>query len=284
LNVVVCIKQVPETTEVRVDPKTNALIREGVKSIINPVDENAIEAALQLRDQHGGPSTGSGSPPTSEGPPRAQSRGGKVTVITMGPPQAEEALRQALAMGADEAILLSDPASRGSDTLATSYALALMVRKIGDVDLVLCGKQAIDGDTGQVGPGLAERLGLPQVTFAIGLEVADAKLRARRVLDDFFEVVETKLPAVVTVVKQINDPRHPSMRNVLKAKRAEIVKWTLADLDADPKQAGFDGSPTQVIKVWPPEKRTGGKRLEGETDEIVGELAEAIKSMGIASG
>jgi len=262
VNIVVCIKQVPETTEVRVDPKTNALIREGVKSIVNPVDENAIEAALELRDQHGG----------------------KVTVISMGPPQAEEALRQALAMGADEAILLSDPASRGSDTLATSYALAMMVRKLGDVDLILCGKQAIDGDTGQVGPGLAERLGIPQVTFAIGLEIADGRLRARRVLDDFFEVLEVKLPAVATVVKQINDPRHPSMKNVLKAKRAGITKWTLADLDADPKQAGFDGSPTQVIKVWPPEKRSGGKRLEGPSDEVVDELAQAIKDMNIAAG
>jgi electron transfer flavoprotein beta subunit len=262
VNIVVCIKQVPETTEVRVDPKTNALIREGVKSIVNPVDENAVEAALQLRDTHGG----------------------KVTVITMGPPQAEEALRHTLAMGADEAILLSDPASRGSDTLATSYVLAQMVRKIGDADLILCGKQAIDGDTGQVGPGLAERLGIPQVTFAIGLEAADGKLRARRVLDDFFEVLDVKMPAVVTVVKQINDPRHPSMKNVLKAKRAEIAKWTLADLAADPKQSGFNGSPTQVIKVWPPEKRGGGKRLEGPADEVVDELAEAIKDMNIVAG
>ncbi len=270
MNIVVCIKQVPETTEVRVDPKTNALIREGVKSIVNPVDENAVEAALQLRDQ----------------------QGGKVTVICMGPPQADEALRHTLAMGADEAILLSDPASRGSDTLATSYALALMVRKIGAaspepsrrVDLILCGKQAIDGDTGQVGPGLAERLGIPQVTFAIGLEIADGKLRARRVLDDFFEVLEVKMPAVVTVVKQANEPRHPSMKNVLKAKRAEIIKWTLADLDADPKQSGFNGSPTQVIKVWPPEKRGGGKRLEGEADEVAEEVAKAIKGMNIAAG
>ena len=270
MKLVVCIKQVPESTEVRVDPKTNALIREGVKSIVNPVDENAVEAALQLRDQHGG----------------------TVTVITMGPPQAETALRHTLAMGADEAILLSDPASRGSDTLATSYVLAQMVRKIGDVDLILCGKQAIDGDTGQVGPGLAERLGIPQVTFAIGLEIADgdpstslrARLRARRVLDDFFEVLEVRLPAVVTVVKQINDPRHPSMKNVLKAKRAEIAKWTLADLEADPKQSGFEGSPTQVLKVWPPEKRAGGKRLEGSAEEVVDELAETIKGMKIASG
>ena len=262
MNIVVCIKQVPESTEVRVDPKTNALIREGVKSIVNPVDENAVEAALQLRQQ----------------------QGGKVTVISMGPPQAEEALRHTLAMGADEAVLLSDPASRGSDTLATSYALAQMVRKVGAVDLILCGKQAIDGDTGQVGPGLAERLGIPQVTFAIGLEVADGKLRARRVLDDFFEVLEVKMPAVVTVVKQINDPRHPSMKNVLKAKRAEIAKWTLADLEADPKQSGFNGSPTEVIKVWPPEKRGGGRRLEGAADEVVDELAKAIKDMNIAAG
>ncbi len=259
---VVCIKQVPETTEVRVDPQTNALIREGVKSIVNPVDENAIEAALQLREAHGG----------------------TVTVITMGPPQAEEALRQALAMGADEAVLLTDPASRGSDTLATSYTLAQMVRRLGEVDLVLCGKQAIDGDTGQVGPGLAERLGVPQITFAISLEVNDGRLRARRVLDDFFEVVEVKLPAVVTVVKQINEPRHPSMRNVLRAKRAEITRWTLADLEADPTQTGFDGSPTQVIRVWPPERRAGGKILDGPVEEAVEELARALKDMNLAAG
>lgn len=262
MNTVVCIKQVPETTEVRVDPTTKALVREGVKSVINPFDENAIEAALQLREAHGG----------------------KVAVICMGPPQAEESLREALAMGADEAILLTDPASRGSDTLATSYTLARMVRKVGDFDLVLCGKQAIDGDTGQVGPGLAERLGVPQVTFAIELEVADGALRARRVLDDFFEVIEVKLPAVVTVVKQINEPRHPSMRNVLKAKRAEIAKWSLADLDADSTQTGFDGSPTQVVEVWPPERKTGGKMLEGPVEDIVEEIAGVIKEMNLAAG
>jgi len=262
VNIVACIKQVPETTEVRVDPETKALIREGVKSVINPFDENAIEAALQLREAHGG----------------------KVVVICMGPPQAEESLRQALAMGADEAILLTDPASRGSDTLATSYTLARMVRKVGEFGLVLCGKQAIDGDTGQVGPGLAERLGVPQVTFAIELEVSDGRLRARRVLDDFFEVIEVKLPAVVTVVKQINEPRHPSMRNVLRAKRAEIAKWSLADLDADSTQTGFDGSPTQVVEVWPPERKTGGKMLDGPVEEVVDEIAGVIKEMNLAVG
>ncbi len=260
MNIVVCIKQVPETTEVRVDPETNALIREGIKGIVNPFDENAIEAALQLREAHGG----------------------KVTVVSMGPPQAEEALRHALAMGADEAILLTDAGFRGSDTLATSYALAAAVKKIGDVDLVLCGKQAIDGDTGQVGPGMAERLGFPQVTFTIELEIADGKLRARRVLDDLFEVIEVKLPAVVTVVKQINEPRLPGMRNVLKAKRAEITKWTAADLEADPTQVGFDGSPTQVLKVWPPQKRSSGQLLEGEPDEVAERLAGIIKELNIA--
>jgi len=262
VKIVVCIKQVPESTEVRVDPETKALIREGVKGIVNPVDENAIEAGLQLREAHGG----------------------TVTVITMGPPQAEEALRHALAMGADEAILLTDPASRGSDTLATSYTLAQMVRKIGEVDLVLCGRQAVDGDTGQVGPELAERLGIPQVTFAIEIEVVDGKLRARRVLDDFFEVLEVRLPALVTVVKQINDPRYPSMRNVLKAKRAQIAKWTLADVEADPTQTGFDGSPTQVIEVWPPPRRGGGRMLEGSVEEIVEQIAGAIEDMNLGAG
>jgi len=261
VNIVVCIKQVPETTEVRVDPETKALIRDGVKSVINPFDENAIEAALQLREAHGG----------------------KVIVVTMGPPQAEESLRQALAMGADEAVLLTDPASRGSDPLATSYTLAQMVRKLADFDLILCGKQAIDGDTGQVGPGLAERLGIPQITFAIELEISGGKLSARRVLDDFFELVEVKLPAVVTVVKQINEPRHPSMRNVLKARRAEIAKWSLQDLQADPTQTGFDGSPTQVIEVWPPERKSGGKVLQGSLEEVVAEIADAIKQMNLAT-
>jgi len=262
VRIVACIKQVPETTEVRVDPKTNALIREGVKSVINPFDENAVEAALQLREAHGG----------------------EVIAISMGPPQAEEALRHALAMGADQAILLTDPAFRGGDTLATSYTLAAAVRKLGEVDLIICGKQAIDGDTGQVGPGLAERLGLPQVTFAIGLEISDHRLRARRVLDDFFEIVEVRLPAVVTVVKQINEPRYPSMRNVLKAKRAEVAKWSVAELEADTSQTGFDGSPTTVIKVWPPERRSGGRRLEGPVEEVVDTLAEAIKELNLAAG
>jgi electron transfer flavoprotein beta subunit len=260
MNIVVCIKQVPDTTEVRVDPETNALVREGVKSITNPFDENAIEAALQLREQHGG----------------------KVTVITMGPGQAESALRDAIAMGADEAILISDAAFRGSDTLATSYVLAQAVRKIGAFDLILCGKQAIDGDTAQVGPGLAERLGIPQVTFAIELSVENGKLRARRVLESGFEVVEVKPPALVTVVKQINEPRYPGMKGVLRARKAPIVRWDAAAIGTDPRFAGFDGSPTWVVRVFPPERRAKGERIQADAETAAKRLAEVIEGMHLS--
>ena len=199
MNIVVCIKQVPATTEVRIDPKTHSLIREGAESIINPFDENAIEAALQLRDQ----------------------QGGKVTVISMGPPQAETALRESIAMGADEAVLITDGAFRLSDTLATAYTLSLAIRKLGETDLIICGKQAIDGDTAQVGPGIAERLGIPQATFVIGLELDGRKLRAKRLLEDCLEVVELRLPALITVVKQMNEPRTAPMKGVLRARKAK---------------------------------------------------------------
>ncbi|MCX7599405.1 MAG: electron transfer flavoprotein subunit beta/FixA family protein, partial [Armatimonadetes bacterium] len=198
MNIVVCVKQVPDTTDVRIDPETNALIRDGVASILNPFDENAIETALQLREKHGG----------------------TVKVISMGPPQAIEVLRHAIAMGADEAYLISDPIIRGSDTLATSYTLAEAIRHLGDFDMVICGKQAIDGDTAQVGPGIAERLGIPQVTLAVGVEVDGRKVRVTRMLDVANEVVEVRMPVLITVVKQINEPRHPPMKGVLKARKA----------------------------------------------------------------
>ena len=261
MNIIVCIKQVPETTEVKIDPETNALIREGVASIVNPFDENAIETALQLRDKHGG----------------------KVTVITMGPPQAESALRQALAMGADEAILLTDPKFRGSDTLATSYALAQTIRKIGDYDLIICGKQAIDGDTAQVPPGVAERLGLPQVTFVINVEVEGKTLRCKRMLEDCFEVVQTRLPAVISVVKQINEPRHPPMKGVLRARRAQIPHWTAADIGAEDELCGFDGSPTFVERVFtPPKRQAQGEVFQGETEEVVEALFQRLKQLDLA--
>ena len=259
MNIVVCIKQVPETTEVKVDPKTNALIREGVKSIINPFDENAIEAALQLREAHGG----------------------KVTVICMGPPQAEEALRHTLAMGADEAILLCDPASRGSDTLATSYTLAQTIRKIGEYDLIICGKQAFDGDTAQVGPGLAEQLGIPQVTYAIELTVEGKRAKVKRLLSDRFEVVETRLPCLVTVVKQMNEPRHASLKNVMRARKKEIPTWTAADIGADEGRCGLNGSPTNVVRVFAPQRHTQGEKLAGEAEEMVDQLVTKLREKSV---
>lgn len=261
MHIVVCVKQVPDTTDVRIDPETNALIRDGVASILNPFDENAIETALQLREKHGG----------------------KVSVLSMGPPQAVEVLRHALAMGADEAYLISDPALRGSDTLATSYTLAEAIRYLGDFDMVICGKQAIDGDTAQVGPGIAERLNIPQVTLAVGVEVDGRKVRVTRLLDVANEVVEVRMPVLITVVKQINEPRHPPMKGVLRAKKAQIPVLTAADLDLDPKQIGFAGSPTWVWKVFTPPRRQRGEMIEGDLQHKIDALVEKILSLGIVS-
>ncbi len=255
MNIIVFIKQVPDTPEVAIDPDTGTLIREGVPSIINPFDENAIEEGLQLVEKHGG----------------------KVTIITMGPPQAEEALRQALAMGADEAILLCDRTFAGSDTLATSYALSRVIRKLGDFDLIICGKQAFDGDTAQVGPGLAEQLGIPQITYAIEVEVENKKLCVRRLLEDAFEVVETRLPALITVVKQINDPRHAGLRGVMKARKAQIPTWTAEDIDADPLRCGLNGSPTNVVRVFSPQREHEGEILEGDTKQVAQGLIERLR-------
>jgi len=255
MNFIVSIKQVPDAAEVRIDPVTNTLVREGVPSIINPFDENAIEAALQLREQHGG----------------------SVMVLTMGPPQAEQALREALAMGCDEAILLSDRAFAGSDTLATSYTLARAIRRLSDFDLILCGKHAFDGDTAQVGPGLAEHLGIPQITYAIAAEIEGRKLRVKRLLEDRFEVVETRLPALITCVKQMNDPRHAGLKGVMRARKAEIVKWTAEDIAAESERCGLNGSPTNVVRVFAPERHRHGEKLTGELPEVVSTLIEKLR-------
>jgi electron transfer flavoprotein beta subunit len=254
MDIVVCIKQVPATTEVRIDQKTHSLIRESAEAIINPFDENAVEAGLQLRDQYGG----------------------KVTVMTMGPPQAEGALRQAIAMGADDAVLITDSAFRLSDTLATSYTLSLGIRKLGNFDLVICGKQAIDGDTAQVGPGVAERLGLPQATFVIGLEIEGRKIKAKRMLEDSFEVVEMRMPALITVVKQINEPRLAPMKGVLRSRKVQITIWDKEALGADPDRIGLEGSPTTVMKSFRPERRRAGEMLQGGVEEMVEALAKKV--------
>lgn len=259
MNIIVCIKQVPDTTEVKINPETNTLVREGVPSIVNPFDENAVEAALKLKEKSGG----------------------KVTVITMGPPQAAEALKTTLAMGVDEVLLISDRAFAGSDTWATSYTLAQAIKKIGQYDLILCGKQAIDGDTAQVGPGIAEWLKIPQVTFAVKIEAEAGKAKVERLLEEINEVVETPLPAVITVVKQINEPRLPSLKGMMKAKKADVRVLKAEDIQAESKNIGLNGSPTQVVKIFTPPPKSGGEKLEGEPAEIIDKLVSKIKERKI---
>ncbi|MFH1413906.1 MAG: electron transfer flavoprotein subunit beta/FixA family protein [Candidatus Omnitrophota bacterium] len=256
MNIVVCIKQVPETTEVRINPETNTLIREGVKSMINPFDMYAIEEAIRLKEK------------TS----------GKVTVISMGPPQADSALREAISLGVDEAILVSDRAFAGSDTWATSYTLSKAIKKIGDFDLIICGKQASDGDTAQVGPGIATHLDIPQVTYVKKIEeVKDKSMRVERMMEEGFEIIETPLPALLTVVKEINEPRMPSLKGMIKAKSAMIKTWTQKELELDAQKIGLCGSPTQVIKIFAPPQRKGGEIIEGEVSEVAKKLVGLLK-------
>ncbi len=258
MNIVVCIKQVPDTMDVRIDPKTNTLVRDGVPSIINPFDEFALEEGLRLRERFGG----------------------KITAITMGPPQATEVLRTALAMGVDAVALLSDRAFAGADTLATSYALSQGVKKVGDVDLVITGKQAIDGDTAQVGPGIAARLGFTQLTYVSKVEGAEnGTITVERLLDGGRERVEARLPAVLTVVKGINVPRQPSILKMKKARNAEIPVWTAADIGADPAKTGQNGSPTWVDRIFSPDQKSGGEVYRGEPDEMAGRLSELLLEM-----
>ncbi len=258
MNVIVCIKQVPETTEVKINPETNTLIREGVTSIINPFDMYAIEEGLRIRE----------------------AKSGKVTVITMGPPQAESALRQCIALGVDEVVLLSDRAFAGSDTLATSYTLSCAIKKIKDYDLIICGKQASDGDTAQVGPGIAQHLNIPFITYVKKIEeiAGDGKsIRVEKMVDDGFEVREMALPALITVVKEINEPRLESLRGKLSAKKAQIPVWTSADMEMDAERLGLDGSPTQVIKIFTPPQRSAGEIYEGDADKTVDKLFEKLR-------
>jgi electron transfer flavoprotein beta subunit len=256
MNIIVCIKQVPETTDVRINPETNTLIREGVKSIINPFDMYAIEEGVRLRERFGG----------------------KVTVLTMGPPQADAALREAISLGADEGILVCDRAFAGSDTWATSYTLAGAIRKIGAFDLIICGKQASDGDTAQVGPGISTHLNIPQVTYVKKVEEATEKyMRVERMMEEGYEVIETPLPCLMTVVKEINEPRLPSLKGMMKSKSAKITVWGQKDLELDAQSIGLCGSPTQVVKIFTPPQRTGGQILKGEIPEVVSLLVDLIK-------
>lgn len=256
MNIIVCIKQVPETTEVKIDPETNTLIREGVASIINPFDMYAIEEALRIKEK----------------------MAANVIVLSMGPPQAEEALRQAIAMGADEGILLSDRSFAGADTWATSYTLSKGILKVGKYDLIICGKQATDGDTAQVGPGIAEHLNIPCTTFVRKIEkIEAAKLVVESIREEGYDVIEAPLPCLITVVKEINEPRLPSLRGMLQARKQKIKVWGKSELQAEEGYVGLDGSPTRVIKIFTPPHRKSGLILEGSTEEVTEKIVSLLK-------
>ncbi len=257
MNIIVCIKQVPDTAEIKINPETNTLMREGVPSIINPFDLHAIEAALQIKNE------------TS----------GKVTVITMGPPQAETSLREAISMGADEGVLLSDRAFAGSDTWATSYVLAKAIEKLG-ADIVFCGKQAIDGDTAQVGPETAEFLKIPHISYIKKIEeVRDGYIRVQRLMDEGYDVVESSLPVLLTAVRELNDPRLPSLRGKMAAKKAEIKTMGMVEIEADENNLGLKGSPTQVRNIFAPEVKAERQMIEGSPEEQVENLIQELRNI-----
>lgn len=251
MNILVCVKQVPDTTEIKIDPVTNTLIRAGVPSIVNPFDGYALEMAVRLKEKSGG---------------------GKVTVLSMGPEQAKAALKECLSVGADQAYLLSDRAFGGSDTLATSYILSTAVKKLekenGKFDLIFCGKQAIDGDTGQVGPEMAEHLGYTQITYAAEVETDGDKVRVKRENDEAIEVLEAKLPVVITVIKTAFEPRTPTIRSKMAANKAVIPTITAADMEIDLTKAGLKGSPTKVKKTFTPTHKKAGVKIQEESDQL----------------
>lgn len=256
MKIVVCVKQVPDAKDVRLDPETNTLTREGVESILNPYDQHALEEAVRLKEQ----------------------LGGEVTVITMGPPQAQDVLRLAISCGADNGILVSDRAFAGADTWATAYTLAKAIEKSGQFDLLLCGKQAIDGDTAQVGPGLAMRMDVPYVTCVQKVRSADnSGMVVERMMDDGHDVVEVEYPVLLTVVKNINEPRVPSLKGKMKAKKAAITTFSAEDIGAESGSIGLAGSPTQVVKVFPPEPRGERAVLSGTIDEQLDQLVDKLK-------
>ena len=250
MHFVCCVKQVPDTAEVKIDPETNTLIRTGVESILNPFDLVALEEAIRLKERYGG----------------------RVTAISMGPPQAEHSLREAISLGADEAILLSDRAFAGADTLATSYTLTRAIEKLNldyPVDLILCGKQAIDGDTAQTGPGIATRLGYTQLTYVVEVQWIDEskrQIQVKRKVEGGLEVIRGPLPALLTAELELASPRRASLPQLINSLRAEVKAWQLEDIQADPKKLGLKGSPTWVKRIFSPPARDGGPKFYAEED------------------
>lgn len=257
MRIIVCVKQVPDTTEVRIDPKTNTLIREGVPSILNPYDQFALEEGIRIRKMAGE---------------------GNITVLSMGPPQARTALIKCLALGADDAVLLSDRAFAGADTWATSNTLSEAVRKLGEFDVVLCGQQAIDGDTAQVGPEIAQNLGIPQVTYVEEVrKVEGKKLELRKQTEDGYQIIEVDAPVLLSLMPTTSfEPGIAPMSGIMKAKRKPFEVWGSEALAEDPSKFGLDGSFTQVIRTYPPPSRGEGRILEGGPSEAAKTLAESL--------
>ena len=258
MNIIICLKQVPETTEVKIDPETKTLVRKGVPSEINPLDLHAIEEGLRIREK----------------------LGGKVTVISMGPTQAEEVIRDAMAMGCDDGVLLTDKAFAGADTLATSYTLALGMKKLGSFDLVICGMKTTDGDTSQVGPGLAQELGITHVAYVSKIvEISKRYIVVEKMVEDGIEVIKCPLPNLITVVKGINEPRLPSLKLKIKARKVQIRTWNPEDLGGESSRYGLDGSPTQVVEVFTPEPPHKGEMIEGAAKIQAEKLFKKLKEL-----
>ena len=256
MKIIVCAKQVPDTNEVRIDPVKGTLIREGVPTILNPDDANALEAALQLKDRYPGTT---------------------VTVVSMGPNQATYMLRECLAMGADDAVLLSSRAFGGADTCATSTALAAGINKLGEYDLIFAGRQAIDGDTAQVCPQLAQRLGIPSVTYVQNIrEIKEHSVVVERALEDGYEVIEVQRPCLLTAIKELNEPRYMTIAQIEEAYKKEIKVWNENDVNVSPEVVGLKGSPTQVFRSFTPDPKGKGEMLTGTVNEMVNALVAKL--------
>lgn len=256
MHIIVCIKQVPDTAQVQIDPKTGNLIRAGVPSILNPYDHYALEKALAIKSR----------------------TGAKVTVLSMGPNQAIAVLRLALALGADEGVLLSDRAFAGSDTWATAYALATAVKKIGQYDLILCGQMAIDGDTAQTGPEMAYHLGISQLTFCESVDSDGQRLMAKKLIEGGHQIIEADLPILVTMTMHPDyAPKYPSFLAAHQAQGKPISVWTAADIGADPHKIGLEGSPTRVSRIFPPAGRAKGEMISGSAEEMAAKFVEILK-------
>lgn len=255
MKIIVPVKQVPETSNVKMDPATGTVIRAGVETVVNPLDLFALESALRLKDRYGG----------------------TVVAVTMGPPQAAKALKEAVAMGCDEAVLVSDRKFSGSDTWATSYTLAQAIRKIGAFDLIIAGERATDGDTAQVGPGIAAWLDLPLATYVARIgEAADGRIAVERLVEEGYQLLSMPLPALLTVVKEAASPRLPTLRGKKRAMALEIPVYSTENLELDPARIGLRGSPTKVVKIDSPKVTRGGTIVRALDDESVEDAADRL--------